>query len=239
MPSALRLLLTLGLVLPFLGSCRALSIAPRESFSADERERVIEAVNMAGFYLQGLEHHFERTRTLQGFLVDFEDGELQSIYDELVHRIHVCDTGALEMRRSIRSIDERAARLMKAWEQASLTTQNPELMDAARKRRETFGADVPELTAVLGSIVDDLDGMLGELRDHALFLRLDLDREGLAAIADVSSELAQELGGLQERMTDGLERCEAFGGRLATPTGPAPAPPQRLQESNRARLALP
>ncbi len=205
----MRILLPALLALA-LTSCQQAYYEAAEQVGYHKRDILVDRVEDSRSAQQDAEEEFTSALEQLQTMINYDGGDLEKMYDDMVDVYEDSEEAADEVREHIDAVDNVANSLFKEWEgeitqysSASLRADSQAKLAATRSRYETM------ITALRRSEAK-MDPVLASLNDNVLYLKHNLNAQTVASLKTEFSSIEANIDALIVEMRKAIASSDAF-----------------------------
>lgn len=201
-----------GLLLAMLliTGCRSTYYSTMEKFGMHKRDLLKRNVVAARDDQKEASEQFKDALARLRELYGFQGGNLGKTYDALQSEFERSSEKAADVRKRIRDVEQVAEDLFKEWEReigditsASLKSKSREQLRLTRQRYE-------DLHTALVRAEKSMEPVLGQFRDHVLYLKHNLNAQAIAALKGEATSVQTEITQLINEMNAAIAKSDEF-----------------------------
>jgi len=206
-----RTLTTLLLpLLLWLGGCESTYYAAMEKVGLEKRDILVDRVEDARDAQEDAQEQFTTALERYSALVDYDGGELQSVYEDLNDEYEDSEAAAERVRGRIDAIEDVAGDLFDEWEDELAQYSSASLRrDSEAKLRDTRRR-YDQLIAAMRRAETRMDPVLDALRDNVLYLKHNLNASAIGALQGELGSIRADVDRLVAEMNTAIAESNAF-----------------------------
>ncbi len=209
MKHVFAVILTVAATLSVAG-CQSAYYAAAEQVGYHKREILVDRVEDGRDSQAEAEQQFESAQAHLMSLIDFDGGELQRVYEELVDEYEASRDAADEVSASIDAIEDVADALFDEWEDELEQYSNARLRaDSERKLKDTR-RQYERLVKVMRRSEERMEPVLAALNDNVLYLKHNLNARAVAALKTEFGNIDRDIDVLIEEMRKAIASSDEF-----------------------------
>jgi hypothetical protein len=205
----MRHLALLALLLP-LGACRGAYYGTLEKFGIQKRHILVDRVEEGRAAQRAAKEQFQSALEAFREVSRFEGGDLEDLYDRLVHEYAESEGRVEAVRERVDAIEKVAGDLFDEWEDELGQIQDQDLRrKSEHTMRETRERYAGLLDAMRGA-ERKMEPVLAVLKDHVLFLKHNLNAEAIASLQGSLVSIEDDVAALIREMEASIAEADAF-----------------------------
>ena len=147
-------------------------------------------------------------------LVGLRDPDLLARYHSFVTHLEDSERRQARLQSQDVKVDEAARRYFAVWEQDLALISSDDLRDTSAKRLRKIRRQYEDLHAEVQRVIALFEPLLGDLRDQATYLGVDLNRESLAGLTDELKTMQSQAARLYKAVDEASLATHAFTGAV-------------------------
>lgn len=203
------LILSLAMALLFAG-CQSTYYATMEKLGVEKRDILVDRVEDARDAQQESKEEFSDALDQFSALVDFEGGDLESVYDDLKDKFERSEAAAMEVRDRIRQIEQVSSDLFREWDEEIEQFSSAELKRKSRDARVETEASYLAMIRKMKAAEASMYPVLDLFRDQVLFLKHNLNARAIASLDTETGVIEEQVRKLIEEMNASIAEADAF-----------------------------
>ena len=202
-------LLSLAFVL-LLAGCQSAYYSAWEKMGVEKRDILVDRVEDARGSQEEAQEQFSSALEQFSALINFDGGELQSVYEELKDQYDSSEASAERVSAHIEKVESVAEALFEEWEGELEQISNANLRrDSDRKLRETKRR-YSSMVSAMRNVEKSMGPVLTALRDNVLYLKHNLNANAIGSLQGELTNIKRDVNTLIEEMNDAIESSNAF-----------------------------
>lgn len=198
------------LVLIVTAGCESTYFSTMERFGVEKRQILVDRVVDARDTQQDAQTQFASALEEYSALLNFDGGDLQTVYTSLRDEYEVSEGTAKRVRNRIAAIERVADALFDEWqEELELYSNDALRRDSERKLRETQRR-YDTLLRSFQKAEQRMTPVLDTLRDNVLFLKHNLNASAIGALQGELGNIESDIAALINDMNDAIAESNAF-----------------------------
>ncbi len=197
-------------LLALLSACQSAYYAAAEQVGYHKREILVDRVEDARDAQADAEQEFQSAQEHLMSLIDFDGGELQSVYEDLSDQYDDAVDAAETVTARIDAIEDVADALFDEWETELGEYSNQRLRrDSERKLKETRRR-YDQLIVVMRRSEDRMEPVLAALKDNVLYLKHNLNAQAVAALKTEFGQIDRDIDVLIAEVRKAIASSDEF-----------------------------
>ncbi|OFE13216.1 DNA repair protein [Pseudohongiella acticola] len=193
-----------------LPACQSAYYGAMERFGIEKRDILVDRVEEAQDAQEDGQEQFVNALEQFRSVVDFDGGELETVYNRLDSEFERSEAAADRIRDRIQAVETVADDLFDEWDdELDLYTNQSLRRDSEQQLRETRERYARLITA-MHRAEESLDPVLDNLRDNVLYLRHNLNSRAVASIRGELDVINADVDELVEAMQLAIAESERF-----------------------------
>lgn len=193
-----------------LASCQSAYYGTMERLGVPKREIMVSRISEAQEAQEEGQEQFKDALEQFRSVVNFDGGELQSVYDRLDAEFQDSEAAADRIRNRIRAVEDVADALFDEWEDELDLYSNESLRrDSERQLADTQRRYQRLLTAMQRAEAT-IDPVMDNLRDNVLYLKHNLNARAIASIRGELDTINADVDRLIEAMEAAIAESDRF-----------------------------
>ena len=193
-----------------LSGCQSAYYAAWEKMGVEKRDILVDRVEDAKESQENAQQQFSSALDEFSQLINFDGGELKSIYEQLKDRFEASEDSAASVTGQIDKVESVAEALFDEWEKELEKYTNKTLKrDSQRKLKDTQRRYRSLLNA-MRKAESKMDPVLSALRDNVLYLKHNLNASAIGALQSEFNGVKQEINQLVSEMNRAIAESNSF-----------------------------
>ncbi len=193
-----------------LAGCQSAYYAAWEKMGVEKRDILVDRVEDAKESQENAQQQFSSALDEFSQLINFDGGELKSIYEQLKDRFEASEDSAASVTGQIDKVESVAEALFDEWEKELEKYTNKTLKrDSQRKLKDTQRRYRSLLNA-MRKAESKMDPVLSALRDNVLYLKHNLNASAIGALQSEFNGVKQEINQLVSEMNRAIAESNSF-----------------------------
>ena len=201
-----------------LGRCRHVYYRLAESTTGThKREFLVARVEDARTGLEDTKEQFQTALERFGALVEFDGGNLGTLYRALKREFDRSDQMAQAVHSHIDTIEELAHALFTEWELELDLYTNRTLRSRSRQKLKLTQRHYQHLIKAMRKAESRIDPVLNAFRDQVLFLKHNLNAQAIAALQHELVTVSNDIAAMIKVMEHSILQADQFIRTLEEP----------------------
>ena len=193
-----------------LAGCQSAYYAAWEKMGVEKRDILVDRVEDAKESQENAQQQFSSALDEFSQLINFDGGELKSIYEQLKDRFEASEDSAASVTGQIDKVESVAEALFDEWEKELEKYTNKALKrDSQRKLKDTQRRYQSLLNA-MRKAESKMDPVLSALRDNVLYLKHNLNASAIGALQGEFNGVKKEINQLISEMNKAIAESNSF-----------------------------
>ncbi len=193
-----------------LSGCESTYYDAMEKFGIHKRDILVDRIEEAQEAQEEGQEQFQSALEQFRAVVNFDGGELESVYNQLNGEYEDSVAAAEEISSRIDSVESVAEALFEEWQSELGQYSSANLRrDSERQLRETRTRYGRVITAMRNA-ERSIDPVLASLKDNTLYLKHNLNAQAIGSLKDEALNIEQEIGQLISDMNSSIAETESF-----------------------------
>ncbi|MBL4630002.1 MAG: DUF2959 domain-containing protein [Paraglaciecola sp.] len=191
-------------------ACQSAYYAAWEKVGVEKRDILVDRVEDAKESQEDAQQQFSSALDEFSQLINFEGGELQSIYEQLRDQFEASEDSAETVTSRIDKVESVADALFDEWQEELEKYSNATLKrDSQRKLKETQGR-YKSLLRAMRKAESKMAPVLSALRDNVLYLKHNLNASAIGALQGEFNGIKKEINQLVSEMNKAIAESNSF-----------------------------
>jgi len=204
----LRLLALIPLLV--LGSCQAMYLGTLEQFGFEKREILCERIEAASDAIVILEQRLDETFSVYREAIHQEGGNLSASQKRFSNFYDKTEDAASEFNSRIEKVQAVANAMFEEWNAESGEIIDTELRRKSRSNYTRALTRYGNLLRSMRAVQAETDPILTRLRDHVLFMKLNLHPNAYAPLRSTEDDFVASAVAVSETMKATIEEATNF-----------------------------
>ncbi len=193
-----------------LTACQSAYYSAAEQVGYHKRDILVDRVESSREAQQEAEEQFQSALEQLSLLVNFDGGDLEDIYEDMLDEYEEAEEAANEVRSRVKAIEDVADALFEEWQDEIEEYSNKRLKtDSQRKLRETQKR-YDGMIAALHRSEKKMDPVLDALKDNVLYLKHNLNARAVASLKVEFKSIENDIDVLIREMRKAIASSDAF-----------------------------
>jgi Skp family chaperone for outer membrane proteins len=194
----------------FLAGCQSAYYAAWEKVGVEKRDILVDRVEDAKESQEDAQQQFSSALDEFSQLINFDGGELQSVYEQLKDQFEASEDSAASVTSRIDKVESVAEALFDEWQEELEKYTNATLKrDSQRKLKDTQRRYKSLLNA-MRKAESKMDPVLSALRDNVLYLKHNLNASAIGALQGEFNGIKKEINQLVSEMNKAIAESNSF-----------------------------
>lgn len=193
-----------------LASCQAMYFTTLEKFGIEKREILLERVTDARDAMVVTEQRLDETFAVYSETIHQESGDLAAMHKRFSDFYDKTEDAADDFHDKIARIQSIAGVMFEEWKLETGEIIDAELRRKSRANYTRAVAHYENLVRSMRAVEAQSDPILTRLRDHVLFMKLNLHPNSLAPLRKNEEEFTKAIEALREQMAMTYEQVDKF-----------------------------
>ncbi|GAB3026821.1 DUF2959 domain-containing protein [Bowmanella dokdonensis] len=193
-----------------LSGCQSAYYSAMEKVGIEKREILVDRVEEAKDAQEDAQQQFSSALERFSQLIQFDGGELQSVYDDLRDQYEASETSAKRVSDRIDKVEDVAGALFEEWQDELEQYSNDNLRrDSKRKLLETQRR-YRDLLGSMRRAESKMAPVLSALQDNVLYLKHNLNASAIGALQGEFGNIKRDINQLLEEMNAAIKQSNEF-----------------------------
>ena len=193
-----------------LAGCQSTYYATMEKFGVEKRDIMVDKVEKARDAQEETKVEFMDALEQFSALVEYDGGELETVYDNLKKKFESSEAAAKDVRDRIRSIEDVSTALFREWDEEIEQYSSASLKSKSREARIQTETSYLTMIRKMKAAEATMYPVLDLFRDQVLFLKHNLNARAIASLDTETQAIAEEVRKLIEEMNASIAEADAF-----------------------------
>ncbi|MCO7190734.1 DUF2959 domain-containing protein [Pseudoalteromonas rubra] len=198
------------LSLSLLSACQSAYYAAWEKVGVHKREILVDRVENTKEAQQATQQEFQSALERLTTLINFDGGELQSVYQQLNDDYLSSEAAAQDVRTNIDKVEDVAEALFSEWQDELAQYSSASLKRQSEQKLRQTQRQFDKLLRSMRASEAKMQPVLDSLKDNVLYLKHNLNAQAIAAIKGEFSGLKRDIQSLISDMNRSIEDSNAF-----------------------------
>jgi hypothetical protein len=200
-----------------LTACKSTYYNAWESLGYHKRDILVERVEKAQEDQLEAKKAFASALDEFSALVQFEGGELRTMYDSLNEQLENCRERAEAVTERIASIESVASELFEEWEAELEQYESQSLRTKSEQSLRTTRESYNTLIAAMRRAEAKMPPVLSAFNDQVLFLKHNLNAQAIASLQSDVNEMERDVAQLIAEMNAAIAEADSFIAGMTAP----------------------
>jgi hypothetical protein len=181
-----------------------------ESMGYAKRERLVDNVKEARQEQVKAKQQFASALEEFKSVVNFQGGDLESVYNKLNKQYERSDAQAGKVRDKITGVKRVAKALFDEWNGEVGQIKDPKLQGKSRQLYDQTHANYDQMIKRMDTAAGSMDPVLQNFKDRVLFLKGNLNAQAIASLKGTEIELGSDIDNLIKEMEASIREADQF-----------------------------
>ncbi|MDK1290457.1 DUF2959 domain-containing protein [Pseudoalteromonas umbrosa] len=181
-----------------------------EQVGVHKRDILVDRVEDTQQSQQTSQQEFQNALERLSVLIDFDGGELQSVYEQLNSDFEASEKAAQSVTDNIDKVESVADALFEEWETELEQFSNPKLKRSSEQKLRQTQKQYDKLLRSMRKSESKMQPVLDSMKDNVLYLKHNLNAQAIAAIRGEFTNLKRDIQGLITDMNRSIADSTAF-----------------------------
>ena len=202
---AVFLLLTLS-----LASCQSVYYSAWEKLGVEKRDILVDRVEDARDSQTEAQAEFASALAEFSALINFDGGELESVYHTLSSQFDDAQTAADDVSARISKVQSVADALFEEWQAELALYTNPNLKRDSQRKLHDTKAQYKAMLRAMRKVESSMPPVLNALQNNVLYLKHNLNANAVGALQGELSSIQSDVGSLIDEMNAAIKQSDRF-----------------------------
>lgn len=209
-----RLLLVTFVVL--LAGCESTYYSAMESMGSHKRDILVDRIEDTQEAQQETQQQFKDALDQYRSVVDFDGGDLQSMYEKLNAEFEDSEDAAEDIREHIESVEHVADALFEEWSEELKLYSSSKLRREGESKLKATKRQYAQMLKAMHKAQDSTEPVLNSMRDQVLYLKHSLNAQAIAAIKGELATIDSNVTKLINDMQVSIDEANRFIANMKT-----------------------
>jgi Skp family chaperone for outer membrane proteins len=203
----------LGFVLALvvtLSACQSAYYAAWEKVGVEKRDILVDRVENAKESQEDAQEEFASALEELSALIEFDGGELQSVYENLSDQLESSESAAADVTTRIDKVESVAQALFDEWAEEIEAFSNAKYKRESNKKLKQTQRQYEDLMRSMRKVERSMEPVLVTLRDNVLYLKHNLNANAIGALRGELSTIQKDVDSLIKEMNTAIQESNAF-----------------------------
>lgn len=207
-----KILFTLSLCLAIVGGagCQTAYYSVMEQFGKEKRHLLKSEVKKVQSDQKAASNQFEKTLETIKKMTGFDGGDLERKYKALKSDYEECEDRAENVNERIDNVQQIANDLFTEWEKEIQEISNANLKSKSRASLAETKERFAKLNTAMVNAENSMKPVLGNLNDHVLYLKHNLNAQAIGALKQEVDNIRVEVASLIEDINKSVKEADDF-----------------------------
>jgi len=206
----MKKILLVGASLLLLTACQTAYYSAMEKVGVHKRDILVDRVEAAKESQEESQKQFQSSLDHLGALINFDGGELQSVYEQLNDDYLASESVAEDVSNRINKVEDVATALFDEWETELEQYQSTTLKRESQKKLSATQRQFNKLLRSMRRSESKMAPVLAALKDNTLYLKHNLNAQAISAIKGEFSNLKSDIQSLIKDMNNSILDSNKF-----------------------------
>jgi septation ring formation regulator EzrA len=193
-----------------LTGCQSAYYSAWEKLGVEKRDILVDRVEDARDSQTDAQEQFASALEEFTTLINFDGGELESVYDDLNSQYLQSEAAAKEVSNRIDKVESVAEALFSEWESELELYTNVKLKrDSQSKLRDTQ-TKYKSMLRSMRKVESSMPPVLSALQNNVLYLKHNLNASAIGALQDEFAVIKSDVNNLIKEMNAAIEQSDTF-----------------------------
>ncbi|MFC3122381.1 DUF2959 domain-containing protein [Agaribacter flavus] len=181
-----------------------------EKVGVEKRDILVDRVEDAQETQQEAQEQFSSALEEFSALINFEGGELESVYNNLNDQYEASQSTAQDVSKRIDKVESVADSLFREWEEELEQISNQTLRRDSQKKLSATKRNYASLVRSMRKVEGSMEPVLRSLKDNVLYLKHNLNANAIGALKGELSTIQRDVKSLIAEMSAAIKESDAF-----------------------------
>lgn len=181
-----------------------------EAFGQEKRDILVDQVDDARASQEQAKEQFSSALEQFSALMDFDGGELETLYNRLQTEFERSETRAAQVSEEVDDVERVARALFREWEDELDAYTDQNLRQVSERQLEETQAQYQQLVGAMYRAEEKMAPVLDAFRDQVLFLKHNLNARAIASLEGAVASLESDVAVLIAEMEASIEEANRF-----------------------------
>ena len=204
-----KILLSASLALLLTG-CQTAYYSAMEKVGVHKRDILVDRVEEAKESQEASQQEFQSALERLSLLINFDGGELQTVYEELNDDYESSLKAAEDVSSRINKVEDVAEALFDEWNEELAQYSNANLKRESEKKLNQTKRQFDKLLRSMRTSEKKMSPVLSALQDNVLYLKHNLNAQAISAIKGEFNNLKRDIQSLMTDMNKSIADSNKF-----------------------------
>ena len=204
-----KILLSASLALLLTG-CQTAYYSAMEKVGVHKRDILVDRVEEAKESQKASQQEFQSALERLSLLINFDGGELQTVYEELNDDYESSLKAAEDVSNRINKVEDVAEALFDEWNEELAQYSNANLKRESEKKLNQTKRQFDKLLRSMRTSEKKMAPVLSALQDNVLYLKHNLNAQAISAIKGEFNNLKRDIQSLMTDMNKSIADSNKF-----------------------------
>ena len=206
----MRLLVAGFTALLALSGCQSAYYSAMEKVGIEKREILVDRVEDAKESQEEAQQQFSSALERFSQLIQFDGGELQSVYEDLSDQYEASEASANRVSERIDKVEDVAEALFAEWQDELEQYSNESLRRDSRRKLQDTQRRYRDLLSSMRRAEAKMAPVLSALKDNVLYLKHNLNASAIGALQGEFGTIKRDINQLLKEMNEAIKQSNAF-----------------------------
>jgi hypothetical protein len=206
----MKKILLIGTTLLLLTACQTAYYSAMEKVGVHKRDILVDRVEATKESQEESQKQFQSSLEHLSALINFDGGELQSVYEQLNDDYIASESAAKDVSNRINKVEDVATALFDEWETELEQYQSATLKRESQKKLSATQRQFSKLLRSMRKSETKMAPVLAALKDNTLYLKHNLNAQAISAIKGEFTNLKRDIQSLIKDMNSSILDSNKF-----------------------------
>jgi len=206
----MKKILLIGTTLLLLTACQSAYYSAMEKVGIHKRDILVDRVEATKESQEKSQKQFQSSLEHLSTLINFDGGELQSVYEQLNDDYIASESAAKDVSNRINKVEDVATALFDEWETELEQYQSATLKRESQKKLSATQRQLNKLLRSMRKSETKMAPVLAALKDNTLYLKHNLNAQAISAIKGEFTNLKRDIQSLIKDMNNSISDSNKF-----------------------------
>jgi len=206
----MKKVLLISTTLLLLTACQTAYYSAMEKVGVHKRDILVDRVEATKESQEESQKQFQSSLEHLSALINFDGGELQSVYEQLNDDYIASESAAKDVSNRINKVEDVAIALFDEWETELEQYQSATLKRESQKKLSATQRQFNKLLRSMRKSETKMAPVLAALKDNTLYLKHNLNAQAISAIKGEFTNLKRDIQSLIKDMNSSILDSNKF-----------------------------
>ncbi|PAJ74845.1 DNA repair protein [Pseudoalteromonas sp. NBT06-2] len=206
----MKKILLISTTLLLLTACQSAYYSAMEKVGVHKRDILVDRVEATKESQEKSQKQFQSSLEHLSALINFDGGELQSVYEQLNDDYLTSESAAKDVSNRINKVEDVATALFQEWEIELEQYQSATLKRESQKKLSATQRQFNKLLSSMRRAEKKMTPVLAALKDNTLYLKHNLNAQAISAIKGEFTNLKRDIQSLIKDMNSSILDSNKF-----------------------------